>query len=89
MTSVMAEIDDARAKVRAYLESDDVELEEFPQGWRVIEPLPDDLMGAGTLVVEQASGHLLAFSSAFPPNRVIENFDQVRPEAHVIEDGSR
>jgi hypothetical protein len=75
----------ARAKVRAYLGSDDFELEEFPEGWRVVRTHPDDTRGAGTFAVERASGDLLAFSSSVPPLRVAQAFEQVRRFAYVVE----
>lgn len=79
---------DVRAKVRAHLSSDDFELEEFPQGWRVIRSVPRGMMGTPTLVVERATGALLSFASAFPPHRIAERFEQYRPEARVVDDGS-
>ena len=82
----MIDVDEARAKVRAHLGSDDFELEEFPEGWRVIRPIPEGMIGTPTLAVERASGALLRFASALPPDRVIEDFEEVRSEAYVIED---
>lgn len=74
----MTDIDEARTKVRAHLGSDDFELEEFPQGWRVIRPIPKGMMGTPTLAVERSSGNLLSFASGVPPSRVSEGFEQVR-----------
>jgi hypothetical protein len=82
----MTDMQEARAKVRAYLGSDDFELVEFPQGWRVTRPLPESSRGAGTYAVERATGNLLAFSSAVPPTRVSENFEEVRGNAYVVDD---
>jgi hypothetical protein len=82
----MIDVDEARTKVRAHLGSDDFELEEFPEGWRVIRPIPAGIVGTPTLAVERTSGALLRFGSAFPPNRVTEDFELVRPEAWVIEE---
>lgn len=85
----MTDIDEARAKVRAHLGSDDFELEEFPEGWRVIWPLPEPRRGAATLVVERATGALLSFASAFPPQRLTRNFSDMRSEARVLDGGER
>jgi hypothetical protein len=82
----MIDIDEARAKVSAYLKSDDFELREFPQGWRVIRPIPEGMMGTATLAVERSSGNLLSFASGVPPRRVSEAFEQVRRHARVVED---
>ena len=73
----------------AHLGSDDFELEEFPEGWRVIRPIPEGTRGAGTYAVERATGELLAFSSAVPPERVSEEFELVRENAYVVEDPPR
>ena len=86
--AMMAEIDEARAKVSAHLRSDDFELWEFLQGWRVIRPIPKDMMGTPTLAVERSSGNLL-LRVAVPPERVSEEFEQVRRHARVIEDVPR
>jgi hypothetical protein len=83
---MMAEIEEARAPVRTHLGSDDFEPEEFPQGWRVIRPLPEGTRGAGTYAVERATGKLLAFSSSAPPTRVSEAFEQVRESVYVVDD---
>jgi hypothetical protein len=83
---VMTDKQEARAKVRAHLGSDDFELEEFPQGWRVIRPIPEGTRGAGTYAVERTSGDLLSFASAVPPDRVSEEFEEVRKYARVVED---
>jgi hypothetical protein len=78
---------EAQAKVQAHLGSDDFELSEFPQGWRVIRPLPERMFGTTTLAVERATGDLLSFASGIPPNRVEEAFDDVRPHARVVAQG--
>lgn len=82
----MTNVDDARAKVRSYLGSDDFELHEFPEGWRVIRPIPEGIIGTSTLAIERASGDLLEFSSGVPPERVSEEFAEVRRRAYVVED---
>jgi hypothetical protein len=82
----MTDIHEARAKVSAHLKSDDFELEEFPEGWRVIRPLPEGSRGAGTYAVERATGNLLAFSSSVPPGRVSRDFEKVRGSAYVVEE---
>jgi hypothetical protein len=82
----MTDVDEARAKVSAHLRSDGFELEEFPEGWRVIRAIPKDMMGTGTYAVERSTGNLLAFSSSVPPRRVSQDFEQVRDFAYVVED---
>lgn len=81
----MIDVDEAHAKVRAHLGSDDVELEEFPEGWRVVRPIPEGIIGTPTLAVERASGALLRFSSGLPPRRITQDFEEVRSEAYVID----
>lgn len=81
----MVDSQTARAKVRSHLGSEDFELEEFPEGWRVIRPIPEGMMGTATLAVERVSGDLLSFASAVPPERVSEEFEQVRRLARVVE----
>lgn len=74
--------DESQARVRAaaYLRSDDFELVEFPEGWRVVRPIPEGIMGTPTIVVER-SGALLQF----PPGRVETDYAAFRPEARQIE----
>jgi hypothetical protein len=81
----MVDIDEARARVRAHLGSDDFELEEFPEGWRVIRPLPEGVIGSPTYAVERASGDLLEFGSAVRPRRITQDFNAVRQRAFVVE----
>ena len=82
----MIDVDEARAKVRTHIGSDDFELEEFPEGWRVIQPIPEGIIGTSTLAVERTSGALLEFSSGLPPRRITQDFEEVRSEAYVIEE---
>ncbi len=77
---------EARAKVQAYLRTDDFELEEFTEGWAVIRPIPRDLVGSATFVVERATGYLLMFPSSVPQGYVAEDFDEVRPLGRVVEE---
>jgi hypothetical protein len=77
----MTDVTEARAKVRAYLETDDFELVEFPQGWRVVRHFPVRMMGAGTFAVERSSGALLHFPSNVAPGCVDEEFEEFRPKA--------
>jgi hypothetical protein len=51
-------------------------------------PLPERRFGTTTLAVERATGDLLSFASGIPPNRVEEAFDDVRPHARVVAQGS-
>ena len=71
--------------MRAHLRSDEFELEEFPEGWRVVRPIPEGTIGTSNLAVERASGALLEFSSGLPPRRIIDDFEEVRSEAYVID----
>jgi hypothetical protein len=80
----MTEEADARAAVQAFLGSDDFELDEFPEGWQVIQPIPEGYRGATTLAVERSTGTLLEFPSSIPPDRVSEEFAEVRSDAYTV-----
>ncbi|MGH9212952.1 MAG: hypothetical protein ACRD2C_20125 [Acidimicrobiales bacterium] len=80
---------DARALVQAFLSSDDFELEEIPQGWRVVRPIPRDLTGAATLAVERATGALWEFASSVPPHRLGERFEQFKASGRRIDQPPR
>jgi hypothetical protein len=75
---------DARAAVRGYLGSDEFELDEFPEGWRVIRPIREGYRGAVTIAVERSSGTLLRFPSSIPPDRVSEEFAAVRADGRAV-----
>lgn len=75
----------AREMIRAFLGSDDFELSEFAEGWRVVRPLPEDFIGASTFVVERSTGTLLEFASAIPPRRVESGFNELRSEARAVD----
>jgi hypothetical protein len=76
---------EARARVQTYLTSDDFELEEFPEGWRVLRPIPEGMMGTPTLVIERDTGFLLRFASGIPPHRLAKRFHELREHAYVVE----
>lgn len=78
---------DASATVSAHLGSDDFELEEFAEGWRVIRPLGEDMMGAATYVVERATGSLREFASSVPPHRIAEHYERLRLKSRVVDEG--
>lgn len=75
---------EARARVQAHLGSDDFELREFTEGWRVVRRLPESYRGAATFAVERSTGALLEFASGIPPLRVEEAFEDVRSDARVV-----
>lgn len=52
-------------------------LEEFEAGWLIDEKATAGLMGAGSRVVEKASGRVMHFPSSVPPGRIVEEYAKV------------
>ena len=53
------------------------DLEEFNAGWLILEHATRNLRGAGCHVVERESGRVMRFPSYVPPDRILEEYDQV------------
>ncbi|MGD0557322.1 MAG: hypothetical protein ABSA93_20370 [Streptosporangiaceae bacterium] len=53
------------------------DLEEFDAGWLIQEKVTMDLRGAASYVIERASGRVMSFPSYVPPDRILEEYDQV------------
>jgi hypothetical protein len=53
------------------------DLEEFDAGWLIQEKAAMNLRGAGSYVIERASGRVMSFPSYIPPDRILEEYDQV------------
>lgn len=78
----------AREMAARRLGSDEFELRENDFGWRIARPhLAGRSRGAGTLVVERATGKLLLFASAYSPSVIDARFDELRPNARELTDG--
>ncbi len=52
-------------------------LEEFAAGWLIMENATMNLRGAGTHVVERASGRVMLFPSYIAPDRILAEYDGV------------
>lgn len=76
---------ETRATVRAYLDSDDFSLEEFPEIWLVHKRYPEPMMGAPTWAVERATGALWEFPGNVAPRRVIEEFEEMKEHGRIVE----
>ena len=53
------------------------ELNEFDAGWLILKRSTRNHRGAGSYVVERASGRVLHFPSYVPPGRILEEYDEV------------
>jgi hypothetical protein len=69
--------------------SDDLErgweLTEFSAGWYVIEYAKRGRRGGVSRVIERESGRVMRFPSFVPPDRIIEEYDQVLAEGRPDE----
>jgi hypothetical protein len=52
-------------------------LEEFDAGWLIRRRATGNLRGTASHAVERASGRLMRFASYIPPERILEEYDQV------------
>jgi hypothetical protein len=66
------------------------ELIEFDSGWLIKEEAANDpdYLGAAVRVVERASGRVMRFPSSVPPDRILEDYDEVIPRGKVEKEGS-
>ena len=69
--------------------SDDLErgweLTEFSAGWYVIEYAKRGRRGGVSRVIERESGRVMRFPSFVPPDRIIEEYEQVLAEGRPDE----
>lgn len=61
-------------------------LEEFSQGWLVRQqPPPGELLvGGANLVIERDTGQTRRFPSSVPPERITEEYPEVRDRGHEV-----
>lgn len=77
----MIDHDTAADRAADALSCDDVELVAFDHGWLVRRPTPHGRRGAPTIVVERATGAVLAFPSGVSEGRVTSDYERVRARA--------
>lgn len=53
------------------------DLREFDAGWLILNHATKDLRGAAFHVVERESGRVMCFPSYVPPDRILEEYDEV------------
>ena len=63
-------------------------LEEFDAGWLIVKHASRNLRGAAFHVVERASGRVMRFPSYIPPDRILEEYDQVVNDGFPEDPGS-
>jgi hypothetical protein len=61
------------------------DLEEFKEGWLILEHSQFGHRGVASRVIERDSGRVMRFGSAIPPRRILEDYDEIlqygRPQA--------
>ena len=62
-------------------------MKEFPAGWLLMHKWDEDdpFVGAGSYVVERASGRLLHFPSYIGPDLIMADYDDVADEGSPLE----
>jgi hypothetical protein len=55
------------------------DLEEFKEGWLILEHSQIGHLGAASRVVERESGRVMRFGSAIPPRRILEEYEEILP----------
>jgi len=53
------------------------ELEEFNEGWLILERGQIGRRGGASRVIERESGRVMRFGSAIPPDRILEEYAEV------------
>jgi hypothetical protein len=94
------EADDAASKVRAILareqgdsyDADSLELDvsEFPGGWLILPRSAGESSprrGAPVFTVDRQDGGVRRFGSAFPPIRIIRDYDELKSQYPKLTDG--
>jgi hypothetical protein len=60
------------------------DMHEFDVGWLVLKHATRNLRGGGSYVVERESGRVLHFPSYVPPDRILEEYDQVAEDGYPV-----
>jgi hypothetical protein len=53
------------------------ELEEFNEGWLILEHGHIGRRGGASRVIERESGRVMRFGSAIPPDRILEEYEEI------------
>jgi hypothetical protein len=61
------------------------ELKEFDAGWLISEHAGAGRRGGATRVIERDTGQVMRFPSGIPPTLILEEYAQVRGDAHPQE----